>query len=122
MRFKTILIIPLIVLTAVHAFAQAKGGEDLAGRVGREIPPPPRQTGRADFPHPAFLKTLALGMHSYEPNLFTNRSTPSAQIAHRRSFLWADAMDADCGETDDNKAAAACMRLFPGRPCVDIHA
>ena len=92
------------------------------GRVGREIPPPPRQTGRADFPHPAFLKTLALGMHSYEPNLFTNRSTPSAQIAHRRSFLWADAMGADCGETDDNKAAAACMRLFPGRPCVDIHA
>ena len=73
-------------------------------RVGREKPPPPRQTGHADFPHPAFLKTLALGMHSYEPSFITNRSTPSAQIAHKRLFLSVVAMDVDCDETDDNKA------------------
>ena len=35
-------------------------------RVGRgDISPPPPQTGRADFPHPAFLKSLAWGIHSF---------------------------------------------------------
>lgn len=42
-------------------------------------------------------------MGSYEPTLFTNISTPFAQIVHRRSSLWTDATSADCGKPNDNK-------------------
>jgi hypothetical protein len=37
MPFKTILIIPLIALTAVHAFAQAKGSDDLAAKTQNPV-------------------------------------------------------------------------------------
>ena len=37
MPFKTILIIPLIALTAVHAFAQAKGSDDLAAKAQNPV-------------------------------------------------------------------------------------
>ncbi len=45
-------------------------------RVGRGFQaPPPRQTGRADFPHPAFPESLALGMRG---NRVTGRAAPYA--------------------------------------------
>jgi hypothetical protein len=42
-------------------FTDFHRSKKIASRVGREDPPP-RQTGHADLPHPAFLKAVASGI------------------------------------------------------------
>src|SRR6266852_1657554 len=94
----------------------------MASRVGQQVTKgvllSPRRTGRADFPHPALLKTLVSGCRGVERAGTVNQAVGDVGST---SPLPAVGRGAGCGDAlSGSPADSQCASRFSRAPCAGI--